>query len=86
MASRLSLRPGIIWAPERAWSDMVITEVGLFPKGKRDDLVDTASMALRWLRDVGMLQLAPERLAEVEESRQFEERETPRAALSGLTR
>lgn len=70
-------RPGIVWAPERAWSDMVITEVGLFPKGKRKDLTDTTSQALRWLRDTGMLQLAPERLAEVEESRKFENVKRP---------
>lgn len=65
-------RPGIVYAPERAWSDMVITEVGMFPKGKRKDLTDTVSQALRWLRDVGMLQLAPERLAEVEDSKQLD--------------
>lgn len=65
-------RPGIVYAPDRAWADLVMTQVGMFPKGKFDDLVDTVSQALRHLRDIGLLQLAPERIAEVEESRQFD--------------
>ena len=77
------LRPGIVYAPDRAWSDMVITEVGMFPKGKRDDLCDTVSMALRYMRDIGLLQLAPERLAEVEESKQFETVKHPQPLYPG---
>ncbi len=65
------VRPGIVYAPDRSWADMVITQVGQFPKGKHDDLVDTVSQALRHLRDWGLLQLAPERLAEVEEAKQY---------------
>lgn len=71
------LREGLVWAPDRTWSDMVMTEVGLFPKGKRKDLTDTTSQALRWLRDTGMLQLAPERLAEIDEARQYENQKAP---------
>lgn len=29
---------GLIYAPDRSWADMVITQVGAFPKGKHDDL------------------------------------------------
>ena len=65
---------------------MVITEVGMFPKGKRDDLTDTVSMGLRWLRDVGMLQLAPERLAEVEEFEAVRAHAAGGAAVSGVGR
>lgn len=57
---------GMIWTPERAWSDMVIREVGQFPKGKHDDLVDCVSMGLRTLRDMGMLARSAEKLAEYE--------------------
>jgi predicted phage terminase large subunit-like protein len=60
---------GIIYAPERAWSETVITQVGQFPRGKHDDLVDTCSMALRHLRDIGLLTRAPERLQEIEDSK-----------------
>ncbi len=68
------VRPGIVYAPERAWADMVITQVGGFPHMKHDDLVDTVSQALRHLRDLGLLTLAPERLAEVEQAKQYQGR------------
>ena len=74
---RETVRLGIVYAPDRAWADMVITQVGQFPKGKHDDLVDTVSQGLRHLRDVGLLQLAPERIAEVEESKQYRKEPAP---------
>jgi predicted phage terminase large subunit-like protein len=57
---------GIIYAPDRKWSDMVISEVAQFPHGKHDDITDTVSQALRQLRDMGLIARAPERLAELE--------------------
>ena len=62
---------GLIYAPDRSWADMVITQVGVFPKGKHDDLVDTVSQALRHIRDLGLLVRAPERLHEIEEAQRF---------------
>lgn len=64
-------RPGIVYAPDRTWADMVITEVSQFPKGKYRDLTDTCSQALIHLRNMGLLVLSPERLAEIEESKQY---------------
>lgn len=46
---------GMIYAPDRAWADMVITQVAGFPKLKHDDVVDTVSMAIRHLRSIGVL-------------------------------
>jgi predicted phage terminase large subunit-like protein len=60
---------GMVYAPDRSWADMVITQVAVFPKGRNDDLVDTCSQALQHLRTIGMLQRAPERLAEMDEER-----------------
>lgn len=57
---------GMVFAPDKVWAETVITQVGQFPKGKHDDLVDTVSQALRHLRDTGLLQRAPERIAEME--------------------
>ena len=57
---------GMIFAPDRAWAEMMITQVGQFPKGKHDDLVDTCSQAVRHLRDIGLLTRAPERVEEIE--------------------
>lgn len=62
---------GMIYAPDRAWAEMVITQVGQYPKGKHDDLVDTVSQALRHLRDLGLLVRSQERIAEIEQMKQF---------------
>ena len=57
---------GMIYAPEKAFAEMVIRQVSTFPKAKHDDLVDTVSQALRHLRELGMLQRGEERLAEID--------------------
>jgi predicted phage terminase large subunit-like protein len=62
---------GMIFAPVRSWADMVITQVGTFPKGKHDDLVDTVSQSIRHLRDLNLLARAPELIHEVEENMAF---------------
>jgi predicted phage terminase large subunit-like protein len=38
---------GMIYAPIKQWADLVISQMATFPRGKHDDLVDTASAALR---------------------------------------
>lgn len=60
---------GLIYAPERSWADMVINQAAQFPRAKHDDLVDTISMALRYLRDTGMLVRGAEWTAQLDESR-----------------
>jgi predicted phage terminase large subunit-like protein len=60
---------GMIYAPGTTWAEQVIRQVSSFPRGKHDDLVDTVSMALRHLRDLGLLTRSPERLAEINESK-----------------
>ena len=57
---------GLIFAPDRTWADQVITQVSTFPKGKHDDLVDTVSMALRHLREIGLLVRGDEFTADLE--------------------
>jgi predicted phage terminase large subunit-like protein len=56
----------MIYAPRRQWADTVIQQVGQFPKGKHDDLVDTVSMALRHMRDLGLLVRGVEWAADME--------------------
>ena len=51
---------------------MVITQVGQFPKGKHDDLVDTVSMAIKHLRDIGVLIRGSEWAAEGEADMMFQ--------------
>jgi predicted phage terminase large subunit-like protein len=57
---------GMIYAPDKEWADMVMKQVGQFPKGKHDDLVDTCSMGLRHLRELGMIVRSQERIEEIE--------------------
>ena len=62
---------GLVYAPVRQWSEMVITQCGQFPKGKHDDLVDTVSMAMRHLRDTGILVRGSEWSSEMESGMTF---------------
>lgn len=45
---------GLIYAPEREWADMVIDQMAAFPKAAHDDLTDTATQAIKHLREVGL--------------------------------
>ena len=62
---------GMVYAPNKDWAEMVIRQTSSFPRGAHDDLVDTVSMGLKHLREVGMLTRAPERMAEIEDSKVF---------------
>jgi len=61
---------GLIYAPNYSWADMVIQQCAVFPKGKHDDLVDTVSMAVRHLREMGMLVRGSEWTSRVEDQMQ----------------
>lgn len=47
---------GTVFAPDKEWSEKVITQCEQFPRGKHDDLVDTCTQALKWFRERGMLE------------------------------
>jgi hypothetical protein len=51
---------GLVYAPDKDWASDVIEQCVRFPKAKHDDLVDTVSMAMRYLRRTGQLQRAEE--------------------------
>jgi len=53
---------GAVFAPDKAWAEAVITEWESFPRGKHDDLVDSTTQALKYLRERGLLQ-RPEEVA-----------------------
>ena len=46
---------GQVYSPDRAWADQVITQFEVFPKGKNDDLVDSSTQAIKYLKDRGLL-------------------------------
>ena len=58
---------GMVFAPTKDWAEMMIRQVSTFPRGKHDDLVDTSAMALRHLRDIGLLTRTAERMNELED-------------------
>lgn len=39
--------------PMKTWTEEIITQMSSFPKAKHDDLTDTATAALQWLRENG---------------------------------
>jgi predicted phage terminase large subunit-like protein len=67
LAVQPSFSQGLIYAPALDWADTVIDEMSVFPKGKYDDLTDSATQALKYMRDVGMLRTDEEVDAEATE-------------------
>ena len=61
----------MVYAPDRSWADLVITQCAAFPKAKHDDIVDTVSQGLRYLRSTGILQRSQEIRDEIGESMRF---------------
>jgi len=49
------LRNGLIYAPERGWSDLLIEQCASFPRGAHDDGPDSLIQALAYLRRAGLL-------------------------------
>lgn len=45
----------MIFSPDKEWAQLVIDRCAQFPKGKRKDIVDTVTQAIRWFRDNGLL-------------------------------
>jgi predicted phage terminase large subunit-like protein len=58
---------GMIYTPDKAWADMMINQAAIFPKGSHDDLVDSMSQALRYLRDQGFALNRSEYRSDVED-------------------
>lgn len=56
LAVQPAFSQGLIYAPARDWSEMVIDEMAVFPKGKYKDLTNSATQAIKHLRDIGLAQ------------------------------
>lgn len=44
-----------VWAPDTTWAEMVLTQCQSFPRADHDDLHDTVTQALKFLRDNELL-------------------------------
>ena len=63
LAAQPTFAQGLVYAPVKNWSQMVIDEMELFPKGRYDDLTDSTTMAVSFLRSSGILQTDAEAMA-----------------------
>ena len=62
---------GMIWAPETRWSDEIITNVEIFPKGEFDDAHDSVTQAINWAREKGIVERADETNAALEDEMRY---------------
>ena len=56
---------GTVYAPDKDWADKVITQAEVFPKARHDDLVDSTTQALKYLRERNFLRRAEEVAADI---------------------
>lgn len=68
---------GIIYAPDKTWADKVITQFENFPKVKHDDLVDSSTQALKYLRERGLIRRAEEVLADIKNEGSYRPQKKP---------
>jgi len=59
---------GVVYAPDRDWADKVITQCESFPKVKHDDLVDSMTQAIKYLRERNMIRRPEEIIAQIRDS------------------
>src|SRR5262249_48366973 len=52
-AAQPTFAQGLVYAPDRDWAQLVIDEAANFPKGRFDDLTDSTSLAINFLRTAG---------------------------------
>jgi hypothetical protein len=63
------------------WADLTINQSAMFPKGKHDDLVDSMTQALKYLRDAGLANDDDEAKAEENEAAMHNARRYKRSSL-----
>ena len=66
----------LVYAPDRDWAQDVIDEMAIFPKGRHDDLTDSATQAIKFMRDNGLAQTDDETRAEVDDQLQLPRKRT----------
>ena len=56
---------GKVWVPDTRWAEELVDEIGAFPSGEHDDLVDATTLALMRFRQGGFLRLPSDELEDV---------------------
>ena len=70
----------MIWIPDPEvidWAAMVVNDCASFPKGSHDDVVDSVSQCLNWLRTTGLAERTAEYEADVLESIKYRKKPEP---------
>ena len=65
---------GMIYAPDKTWADEMIKQCATVPRAIHDDLSDTASMALLYLRRANLIVRRDEREIELEDETRYRPR------------
>jgi predicted phage terminase large subunit-like protein len=65
---------GLIYAPDKEWADEMMKQCAMVPRSLHDDLADTCSMALIYLRRAGWAQRKEERAFEVADETRYRPR------------
>jgi predicted phage terminase large subunit-like protein len=66
-----SFAAGLVYAPDEDWAEKMIEQAERFPKDKHDDLVDSATQALQYLRQNGLIAHNFEIAAELRDAMEF---------------
>jgi hypothetical protein len=62
---------------KRQWPETLITDMALFPRGRFDDMVDSTTQAIKWLRKHGMLVMAEEKRNNLIQQEEYKRRAMP---------
>ena len=65
---------GLVFAPDKTWADDMMRQCAMVPRSLHDDLADTCSMALIYLRRAGWAQRKEERAFEVADETKYRPR------------
>jgi predicted phage terminase large subunit-like protein len=66
---------GLIYAPDKEWADLMMKQCAMVPRAVHDDLADTCSMALIYLRRAGWAQRKEERAFETADETKYRPRQ-----------
>jgi predicted phage terminase large subunit-like protein len=73
---------GLVYAPNTSWASMVIDEMAAFPKTPHDDITDSATQAMRWMRLNNFVVLDEEKA--VSDREDLMPRKVPKPLYSGV--
>ena len=75
VARAISVQPTfaqhLVYRPNRDWADMVVDEMAKFPKWQFKDLTDSATQALRWMRQQGLIHRQDEIVQALEDAKNY---------------